>query len=56
MAGIADPQRHAPVIMNHYTGIVLHQLAMPDPRFDPYPQIEALLTTLTSSRTAEVPT
>ena len=45
-AGSPDPQRDAPVIMNHWTGVVLHQLAMPDPAFDPYPQIEALVTTL----------
>ena len=56
MAGSADPQRHTPVIANHFTGIVLHQLAMPDPQFDPYPQIETLVTTLISARTAEVPT
>jgi DNA-binding transcriptional regulator YbjK len=46
VAGSPDPERHAPVIMNHWTGIVLHQLAMPDPAFDPYPQIEALVTAL----------
>jgi AcrR family transcriptional regulator len=45
-AGSPDPQRDAPVIMNHWTGVVLHQLAMPDPGFDPYPQIEALVTRL----------
>ena len=56
MAGSADPQRHTPVIANHLTGIVLHQLAMPDPHFDPYPQIETLVTTLIGARTAEVPT
>jgi AcrR family transcriptional regulator len=44
--GSGDPERHAPVIMNHWTGVVLHQLAMPDPAFDPLPQIEALVTTL----------
>jgi AcrR family transcriptional regulator len=46
IAGSPDPERHAPVIMNHWTGVVLHQLAMPDPAFDPYPQIEMLVTAL----------
>jgi AcrR family transcriptional regulator len=45
-AGSDDPHRHAPVIMNHVTGLVLHELAIPDPHFDPYPQIETLVTTL----------
>jgi len=31
IAGSADPGRDAPIIMNHWTGIVLHQLANPDP-------------------------
>lgn len=45
-AGSADPPRDAPVIMNHVTGVILHELAIPAPRFDPYPQIELLVTTL----------
>jgi AcrR family transcriptional regulator len=55
VAGSPDPHRHAFVLMNHLTGIVLHQLAMPDPDFDPYPEIETLVTTLIQPR-AEVPT
>ena len=39
IAGSTDPDRHAPIIMNHVTGVVLHDLAIPDPDFDPYPQI-----------------
>ncbi len=54
-AGSSDPHRHAPVIMNHFTGIVLHQLAIPDPHFDPYPQIEALVLTLIPPTSVEVP-
>jgi DNA-binding transcriptional regulator YbjK len=50
MAGSADPGRDAPVIMNHWTGIVLHQLAGPDPAFDPLPQLTALVTALIPSR------
>ena len=46
IAGSADPGRDAPIIMNHWTGIVLHQLASPDPAFNPLPQISALVTAL----------
>jgi AcrR family transcriptional regulator len=42
-AGSTDPHRHAPVIMNHWTGIVLHELAVPDPAFDPSAQINDLV-------------
>jgi DNA-binding transcriptional regulator YbjK len=45
-AGSTDPGRDAPVIMNHWTGLVLHQLAGPDPAFDPLPQLTALVTAL----------
>jgi len=41
--GSTDPEHDGPIIMNHYTGLVLHQLAMPDPAFDPFPEIAALL-------------
>jgi AcrR family transcriptional regulator len=44
IAGSTDPEGDAPIIMNHWTGVVLHELAMPDPAFDPYPQIVALVT------------
>jgi hypothetical protein len=30
--------------MNHWTGLVLHQLANPDPGFDPAAQLTPLLT------------
>ncbi|WP_432843081.1 TetR/AcrR family transcriptional regulator [Dactylosporangium sp. CA-092794] len=51
-SGSADPARDAPIIMNHWTGIVLHQLAMPDPAFDPSGQIRVLVTAVIR---AEVP-
>jgi AcrR family transcriptional regulator len=54
VAGSTDPERDAPIIMNHWTGIVLHELAIPDPAFDPYPQIAALITAVVRPRTAEV--
>jgi DNA-binding transcriptional regulator YbjK len=55
IAGSADPGRDAPIIMNHWTGIVLHQLANPDPAFNPLPQISALVTALIRPQPAEIP-
>jgi DNA-binding transcriptional regulator YbjK len=55
IAGSADPGRDAPVIMNHWTGVVLHQLARPDPAFDPLPQIAALVIALIGPRPGEEP-
>ncbi|GAA2655937.1 TetR/AcrR family transcriptional regulator [Paractinoplanes durhamensis] len=46
LAGSADPERDGPIIMNHWTGIVLHELARPAPKFDPASQIHTLLTSL----------
>ncbi len=54
VAGSTDPERDAPIIMNHWTGVVLHQLAVPDPAFDPYPQIAALVTSVVKARATEV--
>ncbi|WP_433219830.1 TetR/AcrR family transcriptional regulator [Dactylosporangium sp. CS-047395] len=45
-SGSPDPDRDAPLIMNYWTGLVLHQLAMPDPAFDPTPGLRALVRTL----------
>jgi DNA-binding transcriptional regulator YbjK len=55
IAGATDPERGAPIIMNHWTGLVLHQLANPDPAFDPSAQIAALVTTLVRPASVEVP-
>ncbi|GAA1836119.1 TetR/AcrR family transcriptional regulator [Luedemannella flava] len=44
LAGSRDPERDAPPIMNHFVGLVLHQLAAPDPAFDPTAEITALVT------------
>lgn len=49
IAGSANPERDAPIVMNHWTGLVLHQLASPDPAFDPATQLTPLLTALTQS-------
>lgn len=55
VAGSTDPERDGPILMNHYTGLVLHDLAMPDPAFDPTDQITALVTTVIRPRPVEVP-
>ena len=46
VAGSTDPERDGPIIMNHWTGVVLHELAMPVPAFDPSAQFEALITSV----------
>jgi hypothetical protein len=53
VAGSTDPERDAPIIMNHYTGVVLHDLAIPDPAFDPTDQITTLVTTVIRPHPAE---
>ena len=54
VAGSIDPERDAPIILNHWTGVVLHDLAIPDPAFDPSAQISALVTTVVRPRSEEV--
>lgn len=51
-AGSADPGRDAPVIMNHWTGVVLHQLAVPDPAFDPSRQIRDVVVAVIAAGAA----
>lgn len=46
VVGSTDMDRDANLIMNYWTGLVLHELAIPDPGFDPGPRLNALLTTL----------
>ncbi len=55
IAGSTDPERDAPIIMNHWTGLILHQLANPDPAFNPSGQITAIITTVVRPYSAEVP-
>jgi AcrR family transcriptional regulator len=55
VAGSADPGHDAPIIMNHWTGVVLHDLAIPDPAFDPADQITALVTTVLGAQSSEAP-
>jgi DNA-binding transcriptional regulator YbjK len=42
----SDPEHHVHVFGNYVTGLMLHQLAMPDPNFDPTAKITALLKSL----------
>jgi AcrR family transcriptional regulator len=55
IVGSTDPEHDAPIIMNYCAGLVLHQLANPDPAFDPSAELTALVTTIVRSRPAEVP-
>ena len=50
LAGSTDPDRHAPLIMNHWTGVVLHELAVPDPAFDPSEQFTSLVTAVLGTK------
>lgn len=55
IAGSTDPERDGPMVMNHWTGLVLHQLANPDPAFDPSAQLTALVMAVVRPRPAGVP-
>jgi hypothetical protein len=46
LIGSSDPDFHLHVIGNYLTGLVLHQLAIPDPHFDPTEELVSLLETL----------
>jgi AcrR family transcriptional regulator len=45
-AGSDRPELHAPILGNYLTGLVLHQLAIPDPSFDPVDRIRAAVYAL----------
>ncbi len=49
LIGSADPDHDLHVLGNYVVGVVLHQLAVPDPAFDPTDHIEALLESLIPS-------
>jgi AcrR family transcriptional regulator len=55
IAGSTDPERDGPIIMNYLAGLVLHQLANPDPAFDPAAELTALLITIIRPRHEQVP-
>ncbi|PVG83906.1 TetR family transcriptional regulator [Nocardioides gansuensis] len=44
-AGSRHPERDTDIVANFVTGLVLHELAMPDPGFDPAARLAALLDT-----------
>jgi len=46
LIGSTDPSHHMHVLGNYVTGLALHQLAMPDPHFDPTDKIVSLLESL----------
>jgi AcrR family transcriptional regulator len=46
LVGSTDPDHHGHVVGNYLTGLILHQLAIPDPTFDPSTHLDALLTSL----------
>ena len=50
LIGSTDPDYHVHVFGNYITGVLLHQLAIPDPDFDPTHKIIRLLESLVSSR------
>lgn len=49
IAGSTDPDRDAPIVMNYAAGLVLHQLAYPDPAFDPAAPLTTLIEALIHS-------
>ncbi len=55
LAGSTDPDRHVHVLGNYLTGLVLHQLAIPDPHFDPTDKIVSLLESLIAADPGDVP-
>jgi AcrR family transcriptional regulator len=46
LIGSSDPEHHVHVVGNYLTGLVLHQLAIPDRGFDPTDKIISLLESL----------
>ena len=55
LVGSADPGRDTHAVGNYITGLVLHQLAIPDPQFDPADKIIPLLESLTGTRPTPAP-
>jgi hypothetical protein len=50
--GSSDTDHDVHVFGNYVTGLMLHQLAMPDPRFDPADKIIALLESVAGRQAA----
>ena len=51
LVGSSDPDFHLHVIGNYLTGLVLHQLAIPDRHFDPTEELVSLLEALVGAET-----
>jgi hypothetical protein len=56
LIGSSDPERDTHVVGNYITGLILHQLAIPDPQFDPTEKIISLLESLTGTARPRPPT
>jgi DNA-binding transcriptional regulator YbjK len=54
--GSANPARDLALLANHLDGLTLHQLAYPDPAFDPEPSLTALVTALVGTAPASATT
>jgi AcrR family transcriptional regulator len=55
LVGSTDPERDTHIVGNYITGLVLHQLAIPDPQFDPTEKIISLLASLIGTRSRPGP-
>ena len=55
LIGSTDPGRDTHVVGNYITGLILHQLAIPDPQFDPTEKIISLLESLTGPHPPQAP-
>jgi AcrR family transcriptional regulator len=52
LAGSDDPGRDLPILANAVSGLVLHELAIPDPAFDPEPRLRTLLEGVIRTRSS----
>jgi DNA-binding transcriptional regulator YbjK len=50
MVGSTHPERDMHLILNYITGLMLHELAIPDPQFHPGPKLVALCESLILAR------
>jgi AcrR family transcriptional regulator len=55
LVGSSDPDHHVHLVGNYLTGLVLHELAIPDPHFDPTHKIISLLESLVGPGPASPP-
>jgi len=44
--GSPEPELHCRMVLDYVEGLVLHQMAFPDPGFDPVPGLRAILTAI----------